>query len=1325
VGIGASAGGLAALERFFEHVPPDTGAAYVVIQHSDPERPSAVAGILAQHTPMPCAEVAAGTRLEPDHVYVLPPNTAAGLEGGRVQLATPLPRGRRTLPIDAFFGALGRALGERAVGVILSGSGGDGAAGLREINENGGLVLAQAPETADFDGMPRAAIDTGLVDIVVPVEDMPPRIAGFLSLDAGEDAEGEAAGRLPAILALLRLQRGHDFRTYKPGTIRRRVARRMGFLQIDSLADYLARLRRDAEEVDALFRDLLVGVTGFFRDPEAFEALERTVIRPLVAEKAESEPVRVWVPGCSTGEEAYSIAMLVLEALEAAGKQCPVQVFATDLDETALATGRAGVYPESVAAAVPPARLARFFERTDHACRVTDRLRETVTFAMQDVVGDPPFSRVDLISCRNLLIYLNTGVQRTVLGYFHFALAPGGHLFLGTSESAGAGETLFAPVDKHWRIYRRAEREAAERRAAFPVQPARPPRRPRLVSQIEEAAAEQGRLKEIVQGELLRRYAPAAVLTDERFEVLYFQGATGRFLTQPGGVPTHDLAALVAPEMRASLRIALNRAALAPEAAASERIRLDEEDRRREVELAVHRIGQGGRRGALFLVTFAEREPDGPASMETHPPGAADESMIGALEAELQATREELQSHVEELEAANEELQAANEEVMSVNEELQSTNEELETSKEELQATNEELTTLNAELDEKVRALSALNDDLANLVASTGIATLFLDTEARIIRFTPATKRLMNLIATDVGRPLGDIRFKFSDDRLDTDIERVLETLQPAEREIATEEGEWYLRRVLPYRTADNRIAGAVVTFFEITARVRSERKMRASEERFRELVRGAPDPLIIADETGAVALANRAACALFGRGAEAMQGMRVDALVPERHRRACLACFARVLERDQPCTMGEPDDLVALRADGGEVAVEATLGPITAGAERLVSISIRDVSERRRAAEATRAARQAKEDALAAKSRFLTTASHDLRQPLQSLAMTNEALLRTVDDPEARRLLGMQQRGLEGMRSLLHALLDLSRLEAGAVEPEMRDVALRPLLDRIREELAPEAERKGLALEVDCGKVAVRADAALLGQILRNLAGNAIRYTESGSVRMAAEQHGREVRLAVSDTGIGIAAAEIPHIFEEFYSVQRGPAMRNGTLGLGLSIVKQLAGLLGSEVSVESAPGAGSCFSLVLPAGTGAAGAGAPEDGPEAPGPPPVARVLIVEDDEAVLEATMALLSVEPGLEPLPALSAEAALARADALPPDLVLTDLRLGEGESGIAVIESVRARAGRRVPAILLTGDTAQDPAAGLADVTVLIKPVDPATLAARIRERIAL
>ncbi|MDB5724518.1 MAG: hypothetical protein JWQ16_1272 [Novosphingobium sp.] len=869
VGLGASAGGIEALGQFFDAMPADSGCAFVVVLHLDPERESEMAHILSTHTAMSVVQIEDGMRIAANHVYVIAPNTDVQVRGDVLHISLPSqPRGQRH-PVDVLFRSLARTLHERAIAVVLSGTGRNGTDGLKEIRAEGGMTIAQLPESAKFDGMPSSAISAGLVDHILLPQDMPDAILAFTRHGyAAGPATTEAAASVPqpdldVVIELLRLRGGRDFRAYKQSTLRRRINRRLGLRNVATLGDYVELLRGDADEITTLSADLMISVTEFFRDAEAWDALATHVLSPLIAERQAGETIRVWVPACSTGEEAYSIGILITELAEAAGKRFEVKVFATDAQEINLAKAREGIYPAAAVAGFSPARIRRFFEPLEGSWQVTKSLRDMIVFAPQNLLLDPPFSQLDLVSCRNFLIYLELEAQQRVIALFHFALRQDGHLFLGNAETVGRHEELFVTASKKWRIYRRSGPTRHDLISyAHPKNSARPPS---MTTPSASTADDAAPMAELARRALLERYAPASVLIDRRDRVLYFHGPTGDYLEQPTGEPTRELMAMARTGLAPKLRAAIRKATQENNSATVNGI-ARHGDSSRMVAITVTPLAASSPQGSgLLLISFTpiQGAPDPVGSDESVEDTSSNER---ALQDELITVRAELLATVEHLETSNEELKASNEETVSMNEELQSSNEELETSKEELQSFNEELNTVNSQLQHKIGELESATNDLNNLLTGSETATLFLDENFCVKWFSPASKELFDLVSSDIGRPIAHFAQKFSDDKLLADAETVLKKLVPSEVEVPSDAGNWYLRRMLPYRTQDNHIAGVVITFIDITMRKQEEESLRRSEARLQKLIEALPGAVYTTDIHGRITFYNPAVAELWGR---------------------------------------------------------------------------------------------------------------------------------------------------------------------------------------------------------------------------------------------------------------------------------------------------------------------------------------------------------------------------------------------------------------------------------------------------------------------------
>lgn len=895
VGLGASAGGLAAFEAFFADMPPDTdpGMALVLVQHLAPDHKSLLGELLQRFTAMPVFEVEDGMPARPNHVYVIPPNRDMVLQQGVFQLHEPsAPRGPRQT-IDIFFRSLALDLGERAVGIVLSGTGSDGSLGLQAIKDAGGITMVQTPETAEYDGMPSSAIAAGVVDFEMSPGDMPARLVATarVFLKSLQPAtllapKAEAETALKTIFALLRAQTGHDFSHYKPSTIHRRIERRMAVHQLHSVEDFVKYLQQTPAEVEALFRDMLIGVTHFFRDPEAFQALETQIIPKLFENKPPGSTIRVWSAGCSTGEEAYSIAILLQEHMEKLTHRYTVQVFATDIDTQAISAARAGFFPASIAADLSPQRLLRYFtaEPDGSGYRIQKHIRDMLVFSKQDLTQDPPFSKLDLMSCRNLLIYFDAALQKKLTPLFHYALKPGGILFLGTSEGVGEFDWLFTALDRKAKLFQRKEDFHGIQRIA--LSRVLPP-----MTAI-EASLSHGThktpppmklpLRDLTEQALLQHLAPASALVNAHGDILYLHGRTGMYLEPaPGETSINNILKMAREGLRPGLATALDHAGRTHEIVRVPGIQVKTNGHYTLVNLIIRPVTVGSAASPepfLYLVMLEEALPSAdaeltpqvtiPASTAAEGPEADADARIALLKQALRAKDEYIQATHEELESANEELKSSIEEMQSVNEELQSTNEELETSKEELQSANVELATVNAELKAKVDDLSRANNDMNNLLVGTGIGTVFVDHQLRILRFTPSACEVINLIRSDVGRPVAHIASNLVGyDGLVADVHAVLRSLVPKEVEAQSAKGRWYKLRIQPYRTLDNVIEGAVISFFDITEIVVAGSSLHQAQElnRLALVVRDAEDAISVQNMEGQTLAWNPGAERLYG----------------------------------------------------------------------------------------------------------------------------------------------------------------------------------------------------------------------------------------------------------------------------------------------------------------------------------------------------------------------------------------------------------------------------------------------------------------------------
>jgi two-component system CheB/CheR fusion protein len=964
VGIGASAGGLAAFAAFFSGMPEvgEPGMAFVLVQHLAPDHSSLLTELVQRTTRMKVVEVEDGMVVQINCVYIIPPNRDMAFMNGALHLLEPTAARGHRLPIDFLFQSLAQDQGERAIGIVLSGTGSDGTLGVRAIKDGGGMLMVQNLASCEFDSMPSNALATGFVDFELLPAEMPAQLMAYGSHAFGKPprpaatAVPQAETALNKIYILLRTQTGHDFSQYKPNTINRRIERRMAVHQVEALESYVQYLQQTPHEVDALFRDLLIGVTNFFRDPEAFAVLESEVIPKLFEGKGSGTVVRAWTTGCSTGEEAYSIAILLQERLEALKKNFRIQVFATDIDSRAIAVARAGIYPASIADNITPERLARFFslEPGGGAYRVHKGIRDMLVFSEQDVIKDPPFSKLDLISCRNLLIYLGANLQRKLIATFHYALNPGGRLFLGTSETVGEYGDLFSTTDRKAKLYQRKEDFQGEQRAALGRFLSTPNRKDAT------AAAAPGRtnlstklsLQQVTEQALLQQSDKVGALVNAQGDVLFLHGRSGMYLEpMPGEAGISNILKMAREGLRRDLTTTLHKAVRAKEQSSALGIRVKTNGHHTLVNLTVCPVVHAttaALEAPLFLVILEQAPPAakaaGPAEQPPKVTYASDEggdakAQIAQLNEELQAKEEYLNAANEELETANEELKSSNEEMQSINEELQSSNEELETSKEEMQSINEELSTVNTELQTKVVDLSRANNDMSNLLAGTGIATIFVDHSLRIMRFTPTATQIINLILSDVGRPVGHIVSNLVGySSLVADAQIVLNTLIPKVVDVQTTSGKFFTMRILPYRTMDNVIEGVVITFVEITDVVNTREALRKANAlaRLAVVVQDATDAITVQDLQGRITAWNPGATRMYGWTEDEALQMNVRDRIPQANQDGALD-LARQLSQEQTLA---PYITQRIRKDGSVVEVSLTSTALLNAAGNMYAIA-------------------------------------------------------------------------------------------------------------------------------------------------------------------------------------------------------------------------------------------------------------------------------------------------------------------------------------------------------------------------------------------------
>ncbi len=1199
VGMGSSAGGLEACRRFLSAVPSDCRMAFILVQHLDPLHKSMMVDLLSTDTRIPVCEASDGMAVLPGNVYVIPPSSFIALEAGTLRVTDPDVGNGRKLPVDYLFHSLASQLKEKAMVVVLSGSGSDGTLGSLAVRNAGGLVMVQDLREAGQDGMPRSVVVAGANDSVQRAANMPEALRAHASgerdlsvRNSQPDSHAQRDG-VWQIIQLLFEETRSDFSPYKHGTLVRRIQRRMVMRSIaGDMQQYLAVLRGDAGEREQLAKDLLIHVTAFFRDPDVFERIAESVFPELLDKRQADDTLRIWVAGCSTGEEALSFAMLFREYTETKKLPMKLQIFASDNDADAIAVAREALYPAGAMEGVSEDRLSRFFVREEDGYRVGPDLRSSIVFALHNVLSDPPFSNIDIISCRNVLIYLEAEAQSKTIALFQFALRENGILVLGSAETAGRPGDYFDPLLKGERIYRPTRpRRRTDLNFALGPEPG-PLLRSLAPTSQNSLLSRQTALGELCRRIVLANHSPAAILINSRGESMYSLGPVSRYMQVAPGIPSNNIFSMLPRVVHQGLRSAIQQARRDKKRIIARGGWIGQPGNSFRFNMHVEHVNYG--REEFALVCFIEERWQEVGSERAVMP--AEVSRVAELERELDEVRGELNNAVRDLEIAGEEQRAMYEEALSLNEEYQSANEELVTSKEELQSLNEELTVLNSQLQETLERQRATANDLENVLYSADVATLFLDSVLNIRFFTPAIRSVFNILATDLGRPLADLSIKIDDADLFNDIAEVLQTGDTAEREVFAHGGRWYIRRVMQYRTLEGGADGVVILFVESTN-----------------------------------------------------QRLAADALI---------------------------------------------------------------------------AAQRDAEAANLSKSRFLAAASHDLRQPLQTLKLI-QGLLETANETNGqKRLVEKLGSTIASMAGTLGTMLDINQIEAGVVTPHHKRFPIGILLKRLGDEFSLTSEAHAVSLRVVPTSVVVQTDPHLLEQMLRNLLSNALKYTRKGKILVGCRRSSDRVLVQVWDTGIGISPGALAAIFNEYHQVMPADAVRHHGLGLGLSIVKRLSELLEHRIDVCSRIGAGSVFSIEIPLA--------------AAGPVTVlpvlkrdsayvsfakAEVLVIEDDKDVRDLLRIAL-LQEGHRVWTASHAEEALAMVTlGSVPDVIIADFNLSHGLTGLQSVVAIRDALSHDVPAIILTGDISTDTLRQISEhkLQTMFKPVRTRDLSRAIHE----
>ena len=1298
VGIGASAGGLEALQHFFDNLSATTDMAFVVVQHLSPDFKSLMDELLARHTRLPIHLVENAMLVEPGHIYLIPPKKEMIISGGRLLLSERDRQHELTLPIDVFFRSLAQDCGPRAIAIVLSGTGSDGSRGICDVHEGGGLVIVQDLESAQFDGMPRTAHDTGVADWLVPPQQMPAILetqAKRMRAQVPPPRATPDSAALDDVYRMLEAEFGIDFKHYKPSTVTRRIERRLQLAKVDDVKQYVARLRGERAELDVLYRDLLIGVTRFFRNEQAFEILEKRILPELLEKSVPGRPLRVWVAGCATGEEAYSIAILLHE-LTAARKDRAFQIFATDVHKGSIELASRACYPESSLVNVSPERRDRYFIRSGASYQLVPELRQAIVFAAHNVIKDAPFTRIDLVSCRNMLIYFQPPVQQKVLNQFHFALNRGGIMLLGPSESPGGLLKDFETVDQHWRIYRKHSD------VRTPVDPRLRPRpaESALPTPNNSPFARYSMSNLLATYDvLLEDFMPPSLLVNDRNELVHAFGGASRFLVQRDGRQGLEILDQVADDLKLVLSGGLRRALLSQSTIVFKNLRLKTNGEDVFHNVSLRRVAPRTTEVPHILISFETLAPR-PAAAETAIDlGEVSRDQLGALEAELDYTKENLQAAIEQLETGNEELQASNEELMSSNEELQSTNEEL-------QSVNEELYTVNAEYQSKIAQLTELTNDMDNLLASTDVGTIFLDEHLRIRKFTPQVADSFDLMPHDLGRSIENFTSNMRHPELITDLREVLASGKRIEREVRDHRGRSFFLRILPYR-AKGGTSGAVITFIEISSLKATEDALFHERYLLNSLLSSVPDAIYFRDTRGKFIRANPALAALVGLDDPAGALGKTPFEMPDQ-----LAALQLHHQDEDVLRTGEAQ-LYKLesraRPDGALGWDLVTRLPLRGRDGEVVGVIgiLRDVTEQKLAEEKIL-------EAVRRRDEFLAMLSHELRNPLAAVVTATQLLKAEDTQLEQAHLIEVVDRQSHQMARLLDDLLEASRVTQNKIEIRKLPMDLRAVVEEAAAAVRSMMTASGLTFTVDIDPrpLTIEGDASRLQQVCVNLLTNAAKYTPSGGhVRLEATRENADALIRVRDDGVGIPSEMLDAVFDLFVQSSRTIERAQGGIGVGLTLARSLVSLHGGTVDATSeGNGQGSVFVVRIPLSTSDVDEAAVVKRRKA-----VAtgtRIALVEDNEDSREMLCALLT-RAGFECRTAADGLEALTLMEEFAPHAAVVDVGL-PGISGFEVARRIRAESKHpQMTLIALTGYGQQSDRASAINAGFdahLVKPV---------------
>jgi two-component system CheB/CheR fusion protein len=1344
VGIGASSGGLETFTHLLKELPTDTGMAFVLIQHLDPNHPSLLTEALSRATKMPVREITEGMKIDPNSVFVTPPAFDIGIAEGHFKLTPRDKSPRAHLSIDFFFRALAEDCGKRAIGIVLSGTANDGTEGLRAIKAANGVTFAQDPKSAKFHGMPQSAVNAEVVDFCLTVPKIAqelvrlarhPFIAGDLAEPLFQLSDEQ---ELQRIFVLLRATTGVDYSEYKPPTIRRRLARRMALLKTDTLKDYIKYLQENPEEIKALGSDVLIHVTSFFRDPEVFQKLITTTFPEIIKHKSPGAAIRIWVTGCSSGEEVYSVAISLLEFLGENSSKYPIQLFGSDISERMIEKARTALYSDASLFDMDKSRLKRFFIKVDGGYKINKLVRDICVFVRHDLAKDPPFSKLDLVTCRNVLIYFEPVLQKRIIATFHYCLNQPGFMVLGRTESISTQQHLFATVDKTNKIF---SREAVTSQLKFVTMQNTSTTKSFIQPVLVEAGHPIVDIGKQIDNLLLTKYSPAGVLINEQMEIIQYRGQTSNFLQPPPGQPQLNLFKMVREGLFTGLKVALGQAKKKMTIVQKDGLEFKHNGILKRCNLVVIPVTKlAGSKEALFLILFEEVAPLPKLSKSKtkalSKKGKAKEEnasqRAGKLEHELRSTQEYLQTLNEEHQKTNDSLNSLNEEFVSGNEELQSMNEELETAKEELQSTNEELTTVNDELQNRNSETAQINDDMINLLNSAEIPIVILDLHRRIRRFTPKARKIMNLLPGDIGRQIDDIKPNIKIDNLDELIREVIDTVTTKELEVKDQDGKWQRIQIRPYKTIDNKIDGAVLSLINIDLLKRAVIDAEWVRDYSANIVEAVQTPLLVLDEKLEILSANEAFYDTF------------KSLKSDTEGKVLYEFNSNIWNMES--LRHSLDDVVAKRNSFrnlkivcecpklGTIVLSFSARPIQAHqGTTMILLSVEDITARENRDKDKRELLDQAQKANLAKDLFLATLSHELRTPLTSLVLQAQMLQRgSLDEERVKKACRAIERAAKTQTQLIEDLLDVSRIVTGNLKMEFTPVDLREVINAAIETISAFAESKMIKLEANLDKSVgeVSGDSVRLQQVIWNLLTNAIKFTPHGgtvSINLNVVLGGAQIQ--VIDMGIGISSEFLPQVFNRFSQAEGTITRTHGGLGLGLAIVRHLIEMHDGNVKAESeGDGKGSTFTISLPLLNVSTEIAESDESKQIPlfqtskkmqvsklsGILNGMRILVVEDDMGVREALTEMLNLA-GAEVREASCAFEAMNILKDFEPNQMVLDIAMPI-ENGYSLLNRIRrlVPTTRKIPALALTAlasDKDREDAMSAGFQMHLVKPID--------------